>query len=214
MQGVISVDGSLNAPRVDARMSYAGARIGANLEAQLREALPSYRVVLNIESLDVAKLSPNMAGELQTTLQLQGAGFTEAQRRATINLAVDSRNFTLAPGLTVRLQGNLAGQTLNLEGFRVTSTPVQLTASGMLSAAPKGEVSYTLTLSDLTPLQKLVGAPLQANGTLTGKMRGPLNALQTTGNLRLKTWRYAELSGGGIEADFSASQLPQRHRAA
>jgi autotransporter translocation and assembly factor TamB len=208
VQGAISVDGSLHAPRVDARMTYAGARIGANLEAQLREALPSYRVALNIESLDVAKLSPNMAGELQTTLQLQGAGFTEAQRRATINLAVDSRNFTLAPGLTVRLQGNLAGQTLNLEGFRVTSTPVQVTASGTLSAAPKGEVSYTLTLGDLTPLQKLVGAALQANGTLTGKVRGPLNALQTTGNLRLKTWRYAELSGGGIEADFSASQLP------
>jgi autotransporter translocation and assembly factor TamB len=208
VQGAISVDGSLNAPRVDARMNYAGARIGANLEAQLREALPSYRVALNIESLDVAKLSPNMAGEIQTTLRLQGAGFTEAQRRATINLAVDSRNFTLAPGLTVRLQSSLAGQTLNLETFRVTSTPVQLTANGTLSAAQGGGVSYTLTLGDLTSLQKVVGAALEATGTLTGKLRGPLNALQTTGNLRLKTWRYAELGGGGIEADFAASQLP------
>ena len=208
IQGTITATGSLNTPRVEARFNYAGARIGANLEAQLREALPSYRVALNIESLDVAKLSPNMAGEMQTTLRLQGAGFTGAQRRATMNLAVDSRNFTLAPGLTVRLQGNLAGETLNLEGFRVTSTPVQLKASGTLSAAQGGGVSYTLTLGDLTPLQKVVGAALQATGTLTGKVRGPLNALQTTGNLRLKTWRYAELSGGGIEADFSASQLP------
>jgi autotransporter translocation and assembly factor TamB len=208
IQGTITANGSLNTPRVEARFNYAGARIGANLEAQLHEALPSYRVVLNIESLDVAKLSPNMAGEIQTTLRLQGAGFTEAQRRATINLAVDSRNFTLAPGLTVRLQSSLAGQTLNLEAFRVTSTPVQLTASGTLSAAQGGGVSYTLTMGDLTPLQKVVGAALEANGTLTGKVRGPLNALQTTGNLRLKTWRYAELSGGGIEADFAASQLP------
>jgi autotransporter translocation and assembly factor TamB len=207
IQGTITANGSLHTPRVEARFTYAGAQIGANLEAQLREALPSYRVALHIESLDVAKLSPNLAGEMHTTLRLQGTGFTGAQRRATMHLAVDSRNFTLAPGLTVRFQGNLAGDTLNLEGFRVTSTPVQLTASGTLSAAQGGGVSYTLTLGDLTPLHKVVGAALQATGTLTGKVRGPLNALQTTGNLRLKTWRYAELSGGGIEADFSASQL-------
>ena len=31
-----------------------------------------------MESLDVARLSPNLAGEMQATLQLQGSGFTEA----------------------------------------------------------------------------------------------------------------------------------------
>ena len=55
---------------------------------------------------------------------------------------------------------------------------------------------------------KVLGAALQASGTLTGKVRGPLNALETTGALRIKTWRYAELSGQAVEADFSASQLP------
>jgi len=105
------------------------------------------------------------------------------------------------------LQSSLAGETLNLERFRVSSTPVQLNASGTLSAAQDSGVSYTLALGDLSPLQKLVGAPLEATGTLTGKVRGPLNALQTTGNLRLKTWRYADLTGQGIEADFAASQL-------
>ena len=123
---------------MEARLNYAGARIGADLEAQLQEALPRYQAKLSIESLDVARLSPTMAGEIQATLRLQGSGFTEEQRRATLNLAVDSRNFTLAPGLTVRLQSSLAGQTLNLQELRVTSTPVQLTASGTLSAAQGG----------------------------------------------------------------------------
>jgi autotransporter translocation and assembly factor TamB len=208
MQGAITANGSLRAPRVEARLTYAGARIGADLEAQLQEPLPRYQAKLRVESLNVARLSPHMAGEIQTTLQLQGSGFTEEQRRATVNLAVDSRDFALAPGLTVRLQSTLAGQTLNLQELRVTSTPVQLTASGTLSAAPSTGVDYTLALGDLTPLQQMLGAALQASGTLTGKVRGPLNALQTTGALRIKTWRYAELSGQAVEADFSASQLP------
>ncbi len=208
MQGVITANGSLRAPRVEARLEYAGARLGADLEAQLQESLPRYQAKLRIESLNVARLSPTMAGEIQATLQLQGSGFTEKQRRATLSLAVDSRNFTLAPGLTVRLQSNLAGQTLNLQELRVTSTPVQLNASGTLSAAQATGVSYTLALGDLTPLQQMLGAALQASGTLTGKVRGPLNALETTGALRIKTWRFAELTGQAVEADFSASQLP------
>jgi autotransporter translocation and assembly factor TamB len=208
IQGTITANGSPRAPRVEAHLTYAGARIGADLEVQLQEALPRYQAKLRVESLDIAKLRPNLTGEIQTTLQLQGAGFTPEQRRATLNLAVDSRNFSLAPGLTVRLNSNLAGQTLNLQELRVTSTPVQLNASGTLSAAQQAGVGYTLTLGDLTPLQQVLGAALQASGTLTGKVRGPLNALETTGALRIKMWRFAEVSGQAVEADFSASQLP------
>jgi autotransporter translocation and assembly factor TamB len=123
-------------------------------------------------------------------------------------MAVDSRQLSVAPGLTVRLQSSLAGETLDVQTLRVTSTPVQLTASGTLSATSEAGIGYTLTLGDLTPLQALVGAPLQASGTLTGKVRGPLNALQTQGNLRLKSWRYADASGGAIDSDFAASHLP------
>ena len=104
----------------------------------MHEALPRYQATLHIESLDVAKLSPNHGGGDPNHAAASGSGFTGEQRRATLNLAVDSRNFTLAPGLTVRLQSNLAGQTLNLQELRVTSTPVQLNASGTLSAAQAG----------------------------------------------------------------------------
>ena len=208
IQGVITANGSLKAPRAEVRLTYAGAQIGADLEAQLQESLPRYQAKLRVESLDIARLSPKMAGNLQATLQLQGSGFTEEQRRATLTLAVDSRNFTLAPGLTVRVQSQLAGETVNLQEFRVSSAPVQLTANGTLSAARDAGVSYALTLGDLSPLQQVLGAAVQASGTLTGKVRGPLNALQTTGALRLKNWRYATLSGGAVEADFSGAQLP------
>jgi autotransporter translocation and assembly factor TamB len=208
LQGSITADGSLHAPRVAARVTYAGARIAADLEARLQEALPRYQARLRVEALNIARLVPTMAGEMQATLQLQGSGFTEEERRATLNLTVDSRQFTLAPGLTVRLQSNIAGQTLNLQELRVTSTPVQLTASGALSAAQGTGVNYTLTLGDLTPLQPMLGSAINARGTLTGRVWGPLNAVQTTGALRIKTWSFAELSGQAVEADFSASQLP------
>jgi autotransporter translocation and assembly factor TamB len=82
IQGTITATGSLNTPRVEARFNYAGARIGANLEAQLREALPSYRVALNIESLDVAKLSPNLAGEIQTNAAASGSRFSPGRSAA------------------------------------------------------------------------------------------------------------------------------------
>ena len=62
IQGVITANGSLRAPRVEARLDYAGARLDANLEAQLQESLPRYQAKLRIESLNVARLSPTMAG--------------------------------------------------------------------------------------------------------------------------------------------------------
>jgi autotransporter translocation and assembly factor TamB len=208
LQGVIAVNGSLQAPRVEARLNYAGARIGADLAAQLQESVPRYQAMLRVETLDIARLLPNLAGQIDTTLQLQGAGFTEEQRQATVDLAVDTRNFGLAPGLTVRLHSTLAGKTLDLERLRVSSTPVQLTANGVLSAAPGSGLNYTLTLGDLAPLRQVLGAELQANGTLTGKVQGPLDDLQTMGTLRLQRWRFADISGQTLAADFAASQLP------
>jgi autotransporter translocation and assembly factor TamB len=208
LQGTITARGSLKAPQVEARFTYAGAHIGADLAAQLQDPIPRYQATLRVEGLDVAKLRPELAGEIHTTLQLQGAGFAAGVRRAALNLAVDSRNLSVAPGLTVRLQATMAGEALNLEGLRVSSTPLQLTASGALSSAQTAGITYALTLGDLTPLQPVLGAALQASGTLTGRVWGPLDALQATGALRLKTWRYAELNGGATEADFSAAQLP------
>jgi autotransporter translocation and assembly factor TamB len=208
VQGQIAANGSLIAPRLEARLAYAGARLDAEVEAQLREEPPTYRAALHIDSLDVARLAPNLAGVVQARVQLHGAGFTPVQRRATVNMAVDSTNLNVAPGLTLRLQSSLAGDALDIQTLRVTSAPMQLTAGGTLSAAPGSGVGYTLTLGDLTPLQPLVGAPLQATGTLTGSIRGALDALQTQGTLRLTSWRYAEASGAAIEGDFSASQLP------
>jgi autotransporter translocation and assembly factor TamB len=208
VQGVLTANGTLKAPQAELRLTYAGAQIGADLDAQLQEAPPRYQARLRVDGLNIARLAPNLTGELQTALQLQGSGFTAEQRRATLQLTVDSRNLSVAPGLTVRLQSQLAGQTLDLQELRVASEPAQLIASGRLSTARDAAVTYTLALGDLTPLQSVLGAALQASGTLTGKVSGPLNALQTTGALRLKNWRYAALSGGTVDADFSAAQLP------
>ena len=78
MQGTITANGSLQAPRVEARLTYAGARIGADLEAQLHEALPRYQVRLRVEALNVAS-----RGELMA--QFVDKAVIESLRQATEN---------------------------------------------------------------------------------------------------------------------------------
>jgi hypothetical protein len=72
MQGTITVNGSLRAPRVEARLTYAGARIGADLEAQLQESSPlpgqaAHRIAQCRQAV------ANHGWEIQATLQFQGA---------------------------------------------------------------------------------------------------------------------------------------------
>jgi autotransporter translocation and assembly factor TamB len=208
LAGALSAQGSLQAPRVEARLRYAGAQIVANLAAQLQEQLPRYRAMLRVDGLDVAQLLPQQRGQLQTQLRIEGAGFSPERRRATLDLRVESSAFSLMPGLTMRLQANLTGNALQLDALRLSSTPVELAASGTLSAAKGSALTFKLTLGDLTPLQPLVGAELQARGTLTGELRGPLDALQARGALRLEQWRYAAIHGQRVQIDFTATQLP------
>jgi autotransporter translocation and assembly factor TamB len=213
MQGTVKVAGTLQAPQVAARLRYAGAQILADLGAQLQERLPRYQATLRVEGLEMANVLPAAQGRLQAQLQLQGAGFTPEQRRASLDLSVDTDQFTLAPGLTVRMQANLAGEAMRLDNLSVRSTPMTLTANGSLSATRQAALTYNVTLGDLSPLQKLLGAELQASGSLSGEVRGALDALQARGALQLDKWRYAALHGQRLQADFSAAQLPAAPRA-
>ena len=88
------------------------------------------------------------------------------------------------------------------------STVAELTASGMLSTSSKAALQYRLTLGDLAPLQPLLGVPLQASGSLSGEIQGPLNALRARGTLQLGAWRVADFSGQRLQATFTATQIP------
>src|SRR5262249_17691337 len=189
-------------------LQYAGARIHADLSAQLQESLPRYRAALHIDGLALAQVLPQAQGSLQARLQLQGRGWTEERRQSTLDATVETAGFNLAPGLTARLRATLNGTALQLEQLQVRSTVAELTAGGTLSTASKAALQYRLTLGNLAPLQPLLGISLQASGDLSGEVQGPLNALRARGMLQLGTWRVADFSGQRLQATFTAAQLP------
>jgi autotransporter translocation and assembly factor TamB len=208
VQGVVLVGGSLPAPEAEARLQYAGAQILADVAAQLQEPLPSYRMTVRVEGFNGATVLPEGQGLLNARLRLQGEGFTAEQRHANLDLTINTADFTLAPGLTAHLQTSLAGDAIRLENFGLRSVPVDVVASGTLSSARRAELTYTVTLGDLTALEKQLGVELQASGILSGTVEGPLDALQAHGQLRMTDWRYASLHGQRLQAEFSAAQLP------
>lgn len=213
VQGVLTVHGLLSAPQVEARLQYAGAQLQANLSAQLQERVPRYQGTLRLDGLDLARVLPAASGRLQATAQLQGTGLTPQQRQASLDLTVETTGFTLAPGLNAQLRATLTGTALQLARLQVRSTPVELTASGTLSAASQVALQYRLTLGDLTSLQPLLGMPLEASGGLTGEVQGPLSALRTRGTLQLDAWRVADLRGQRLQGTFTAAQGPSAPQA-
>jgi autotransporter translocation and assembly factor TamB len=208
MQGTITARGHVQAPEVEALLQYAGARIHADLSAQLQEPLPRYRAALRLNGLVLAQVLPQAQGALQARLQLQGRGWTGDRRQSTLDATVETTGFNLAPGLTARLRAALNGPALQLEQVQVRSAAATLTASGTLSNSSKAAVQYRLTLGDLASLQPVLGVPVQASGDFSGEVQGPLNALRARGTLQLGPWRVADWSGQRLRATFTTAQIP------
>ncbi len=208
VQGELTLQGRVQAPRVTAHLRYAGARINADMAAQLQDTLPRYQATLRVDALDMAQFAPDMRGRVHAGLTLQGTGLTEQNRRARLDLDVDSTHFALAPGLAARLRAEVNGAAVRLNTFRVQSEPVEFVANGTLSQTQQADLTYTLTLNDLTSLQEYLGVMIEAQGQLKGEVTGPLQALRTQGALRIKPWRYATLQGQALNADFTATNLP------
>jgi autotransporter translocation and assembly factor TamB len=208
VQGVLEVRGSVQAPRLEARLQYAGADITANLATQLQEPLPQYNATLRVTDLQVAPWLPGAQGRLQTLLRLQGRGLAGTQRRASLEVQVEAQDFSLAPGLTTVLRANLDGEAVQLEQLRLQSLPLELQASGALSATRQLALTYALSLGDLQALQKYLGLELQATGGITGEVQGTLPAVQTHGAVKLDTWGMAGFRGKALHAEFSAANLP------
>jgi hypothetical protein len=209
VRGNITIRGSLPEPQVVSRLTYAGARIDTEVSAQLRESpLPHYSVKLNIQNLDVSRFAPDLKGQMTTRITLDGKGFAEQERQATLNVDVNSDAFTLAPNLTAHLRADLQGLAVNLQEVQVQSVPVVFNAKGALSASRIASLNYTLALDNLTPIRDQLGLDFDAKGTLTGEIKGPLDALQTHAILNLRTWRYATFQGETLQADLTANGLP------
>lgn len=213
VQGVLTVRGSVASPQLEADIQYAGGQVRTEVALQLQEALPRYNVALRLQGIDLAQLLPRAQGRLHAGVRLQGTGFAGDKRRATLELTVDTDQVNLAPGLMVRLQASVAGDTLQLPRLQLQSTPVVLTASGTFSPTKQTALEYRLTFGDLTPLAQYLGVALQATGSLTGKLSGTRGALQTQLAMQVDNGRVADLSLQRLQITFAASQLLSDPRA-
>ncbi len=207
VHGTIDVAGSTRAPKVLLRLGYAGARIEANVAAELQKALPRYQGKLTIQGLEVAPFMPDTSGRINARIRLNGEGFDGKNRRANVALDLDSQSFALAPGLTAELRAKLQGNALQLNTLYLKSDPVTLDAGGSLSGDRQAAFTYSLTLGDLTPIRQQLGLDLDVQGQFRGKLSGALDALSAEGELQLAPWRYATWRGKSIDATFNAQHL-------
>jgi translocation and assembly module TamB len=208
LSGVLDVQGSLQAPRLAVRLQYGGAQCTADVAVQLQEGMPRYAATLRVDALRVAHLLPEAQGQVRMQLRLQGVGFGGERRRVRLDMRGEVSDFTLAPGLRIRLRLGLAGAAVQLEELRVQSTLAKFVAGGTLSAERQVALHYALTLKDLQPLQKSLGLIVQAQGGITGEVVGGLDALRTRGTIRLAEWYVAGLRGRRMRAEFTATGLP------
>jgi autotransporter translocation and assembly factor TamB len=208
VQGVLEVHGRVSAPQVAARLHYAEGQLDVDLTAQLEAPVPRYSATLRLDRLNMAHVLAGEQGTLQARLQIQGTGFAEAQRRAEAELRLETSGLTCAPGLTARVQASLTGNSVRLAEVQVRSAPIVLVARGTVSSTAPVTLTYDMTLGDLTPLQQLVGEPVQARGRLNGTVQGTWPALQVHSRLQLREWAYGGLQGQRVQAELTALQWP------
>lgn len=215
VRGVIEARGTVTAPQLETRLHYAGGQLAATLTANFQEALPRYSATLRLDHLEAAAFLPGTQGTLQASVQAQGAGFTAPQRRAEVDMRLETSHLSLAPGLTARLKGRLAGAVVRLEDFQLRSAPLTASASGTLALTPgeKTALIYAVTTTDLTPLQPYLGTLVQAPGSLNGSLQGTWPTWQARSRLHVRDWTYGGLSGQRLQADLTLSQFPKAPQA-
>ena len=207
LSGAIHVTGSADNPVMNAELEYANARIGADADAQLAELPPRYSSQLRIEGLDLSRFPSPTTGTVNATLRLDGSGFSETERAAALLLDLDTVDLSALPGLTAALRANLAGTALTVDGLDVISSPITLRANGVLSQDSTSDLRYTVTLQDLSPLQSMLGVPIEARGGIEGQVSGDPDALRSASDIRLENWRYGEWRGGSVKGQLALTDL-------
>ncbi len=207
VNGKLALSGSRKAPNLDAGINYAGARIDAKANADLNAKQPSYRANLKVANLEIGRFARDLQGRFTATFGLEGRGFTEQQREAELALEIDSKDFTLAPELKASVLSQLVGSTLNVEHLRIHSVPMKLAAKGTVSAQQKNNLSYKLTIGDLTPLEKFLGVPIKAKGDWSGELDGEFKNLRAQNRLEIKDWQYADWKGKKLRTVLDIKDL-------
>lgn len=207
-QGSVTVRGPVAALQVEARWRYAGGQGQTTLTAHLQEPVPRYQLATRLTALDLAQVWPGAHGTLQATLQASGSGLVGPQRRAQLALRVETQGATVLPGLQAQVKASLVESTVHVETLQVRSTPLTLSASGVLSSTTRAALTYDVTLGDLSALQPWLATPVQATGRVSGTVQGLWPAFQMRHRLDVRAWRYGPWHGQRLQTDVTLAQWP------
>ncbi len=209
--GDLQLGGSTAAPTVMAHLRYGETDLHLQGTADLQR--PAYSAEMTLNNLDIASFLPAGDGTFDVQMSLKGSGFSESERRADLHLTVNSQDFNLAPKLSGVVQAALIGSAVTLDEFHFDSVPAQLTAAGALSQTQQLQADYQVIIKDLVPLGSQLGAPIRANGGLTGSLSGALDALQAQSQVHLDDWRYGDFQGERVRVTLQGEELTTNPRA-
>ena len=209
--GALQLGGSTSEPTLMAQLRYGDTDVQLKGDANLQR--PAYSAAITLKDLDIATFLPAADGTFDAQMSLKGSGFSQSERRADLHLAVNSRDFNLAPALSGVMRASLVGSAVTLDEFHFDSIPAQLTAAGALSQTRQLHADYQVLFKDLTPLGPQLGTSIWANGGLTGSISGALGALQAQSQLQLNDWRYGDFQGERVRVTFQGEDLTTNPRA-
>lgn len=203
--GALRLGGSTFEPTLAADLHYGKTHLHLRGVADLQG--PTYSAEMTLNDLDIAAFLPAADGTLDAQMSLKGRGFAESERRADLQLTVNSQDFNLAPDLSGVVRAGLAGSAVTLDEFRFDSIPMQIRATGALSQTQQIEADYQASFQDITSIGPLLGVSVQAGGGLTGSLSGALDALQAQSQLQLDDWRYGDVHGERVRVTFHGEAL-------
>ena len=209
--GALQLGGSASKPTFTAHLRDGETYLHLQGAADLPDQAYSARIEL--DKLAIPSLLPAGDGTVSAQMSVKGRGFSESERRADLELTVNSPDFNLAPELSGVVQATLTGSAVKLAAFHFDSVPVQLTATGALSQSRQLQAEYQLTFKDLTPFGTPLGLPLQASGGITGSISGALDALQAQSQMELEEWRFDDFQGKQVRVTFQGEALTTNPRA-
>ncbi|MBI4639075.1 MAG: translocation/assembly module TamB domain-containing protein [Candidatus Tectomicrobia bacterium] len=213
ISGKVLVQGKGEDLQVKGDYRLGGGSFQHTLNWQNKTGAPTYVLKSELRNLNLAKvLSSLPPTNLNMDLALQGKG---------IDLGRETRlegNLLVRPSQVREIQVNRSQIRLSMQGRSLTVSPSSLDTSlfalrteGKIDLQDKVDLLFRLSTKDLSTLRSVIGAETVAfEGTLEGKIKGPLANPQVEGRLQGKDLRYNDITIGTISLTYEAKNIPKQ----
>jgi autotransporter translocation and assembly factor TamB len=211
--GNVQVQGQGKNLQVQGKYTLGGGSFQHTLQWQGETADPVYTFKSELRNLNlVTILSALPSSTLNLDLSVQGKGIPREQ---TARL---EGNLLLHPSQVMDIQVNrsqfrfgVQGQALQLLPSSLDTSLFVLHTEGKVKLQDTVDLLFRLSPKDLRTLQRLIGAEALAwQGTLEGKMTGPLNNPRVEGRLQGKDLRYNDMTLETLALTYGAENLTSK----